>query len=81
LLQFRVSAITSDPGLLTYRELDDALNLTDIGADVLSETRTGRNGRHRLARLLRQSVFGRQAGSEDVNDPDRLCRDRDPAMR
>jgi Transposase DDE domain group 1 len=29
--------------------------------------------------LLRQSVFGRLAGYEDVNDAERLC--RDPAMR
>src|SRR5947209_8309176 len=41
--------------------------------------RTGKNGRHRLAGLLRQSVFGRLAGYEDVNDAERLC--RDPAMR
>ena len=32
-----------------------------------------------MAGLLRQSVFGRLAGYEDVNDADRLC--RDPAMR
>jgi hypothetical protein len=32
-----------------------------------------------LVGLLRQSVFGRLAGYEDVNDADRLC--RDPAMR
>jgi hypothetical protein len=78
-LQFRGSAITSDAGLLPYRELDDALSLTDTGADVLSDTRTGRNGRHRLADLLRQSVFGRLAGYADVNDAERLA--RDPAMR
>jgi hypothetical protein len=41
--------------------------------------RTGKNGRHRLAGLLRQSGFGRLAGYEDANDADRLC--RDPAMR
>jgi Transposase DDE domain group 1 len=41
--------------------------------------RTGKNGRHRLAGLLRQSVFGRLAGYDDVNDAERLC--RDPAMR
>ena len=45
----------------------------------LSAPKTGKNGRHRLAGLLRQSVFGRLAGYEDVNDADRLrC---DPAMR
>jgi len=79
LLQFRGSAITSDAGLLPYRELDDTLGLTDTGANTLTDARTGKNGRHRLAGLLRQSVFGRLAGYEDVNDAERLC--RDPAMR
>jgi hypothetical protein len=78
-LQFRGSAITSDAGLLAYRELDDSLGLTDTGADTLADARTGKNGRHRLTGLLRQSVFGRLAGYEDVNDADRLC--SDPAMR
>jgi hypothetical protein len=78
-LQFRGSTITSDAGLLAYRELDDTLSLTDTGADTLADARTGKNGRHRLAGLLRQSVFGRLAGYEDVNDAERLC--RDPAMR
>jgi hypothetical protein len=79
MMQFRGSAITSDAGLLSYRELDDALSLTDTGAYALADARTGKNGRHRLAGLLRQSVFGRLAGYEDVNDAERLC--RDPAMR
>jgi Transposase DDE domain group 1 len=79
LLQFRGSSITSDAGLLAYRELDDALSLIDTGADGLADARTGKNGRHRLTGLLRQSVFGRLAGYEDVNDAERLC--RDPAMR
>jgi hypothetical protein len=79
LLQFRGSSITSDAGLLAYRELDDTLRLTDTGADTLADVRTGKNGRHRLAGLLRQSVFGRLAGYEDVNDAERLF--RDPAMR
>jgi hypothetical protein len=79
MLQFRAPAITSDAGLLPYRELDDAVGLTDAGADTLADTRTGKNIRHLLRGLLRQSVFGRLAGYEDVNDADRLC--RDPAMR
>jgi hypothetical protein len=79
MLRFRGSAITSDGGLLAYRELDDAVGLTDTGADTLADARTGKNGRHLLGGLLRQSVFGRLAGYEDVNDADRLC--RDPAMR
>jgi hypothetical protein len=59
--------------------LDDTLGLTDTGADTLADARTGKNGRHRLAGLLRQSIFGRLAGYEDVNDAERLC--RDPTMR
>ena len=67
-MQFRGSAITSDAGLLPYRKLDVTLALTDTRADTLADARTGKNGRHRLAGLLRQSVFGRLAGYEDVND-------------
>jgi hypothetical protein len=79
LLQFRGSLITSDGGLLAYRELDDVLGLTTSGGGRLAETRTGKNRRHLLVGLLRQSVFGRLAGYEDVNDAERLC--HDPAMR
>jgi Transposase DDE domain group 1 len=78
-LRFRGAAITSDAGLLAYRELDDALGLTAAAGAALADARTGRNGRHALVGLLRQSVFGRLAGYEDVNDAERLR--RDPAMR
>ena len=64
---------------LAYRDLDDAVGLTDMAGDVLADARTGKNGRHALVGLLRQSVFGRLAGYEDVNDAEHLC--RDPAMR
>jgi hypothetical protein len=77
--EFRGSSISSDGGLLLYRELDDALGLTDMAAGLIGDPRTGRNGRHRFAGFLRQSVFSRLAGWEDVNDADRLC--RDPVMR
>ncbi len=79
MLRFRGAVITSDAGLLAYRELDDALGLTARAGDVLADARTGKNGRHALVGLLRQSVFGRLAGYEDVDDAERLC--CDPAMR
>jgi hypothetical protein len=78
-LEFHGSKVTSDAGLLPFRDLDDALGLTDLAGKVLADTRTGQNSRHTLIAQLRQSVFGRLAGYEDVNDADRLG--RDPAMR
>ena len=78
-LEFHGSRVTSDAGLLAYCELDDALGLTALAGGVLADSRTGRKGWHGIVSLLRQSVYGRLAGYEDVNDADRLG--RDPAMR
>src|SRR5258707_11451926 len=49
-----------------------------MASETLADARTGRNGRHALVGLLRQSVFGRLAGYEDVNDAERLR--HDPAI-
>ena len=78
-LEFHGSKVTSDAGFLPFRELDDALGLTEVAGDGLVDPRTGKNGQHGLTGLFRQSTFGRLGGYEDVNDAERLG--RDPAMR
>ena len=50
-----------------------------MAGERLADARTGNNGRHALVGMLRQSVFGRLAGYEDVNDAERLR--HDPATR
>jgi hypothetical protein len=78
-LEFYGARITSDGGLLPYQELDDVLSLSGLAGRVLSDRRIGKNGRHGMTGLFRQSVFSHLAGYDDVNDADRLA--RDPAMR
>ena len=68
-LEFHGSKVTSGAGLLTYRELDDAVELTEMAGDVLADSRTGKNGRHGMIEQFLQSVFGRLAGYDDVNVP------------
>ena len=70
-LEFHGSKITSDGGLLAYRELDDALGLTEVAGTIFQDSRTGKNGWHadRLGRdpAMRWIVGGkaveRQAAS------------------
>jgi len=58
MLQFRGSVVTSEAGLLAYRELDDALGLSTMAGEILADARTGKNCRHAPVGMLRQSVFG-----------------------
>ncbi len=74
-----VAQLSSDGGPLVMRELDDVLGLSDLASGALNDSRLGKNTVHRLDGLLRQSVYGRLASYEDVNDADRLA--LDPVMR
>jgi hypothetical protein len=67
-LQFGGSPLM--PGLLAYRELDDALGLSVMAARCSPTHARARTAA--LVGLLRQSVFGRLAGYEDVNDAERF---------
>ncbi len=55
-LGFHGSDISSDVGLLPYREFDCALGLTELRGEVLSETRRGKNTQRLclLSRVWRQ---------------------------
>lgn len=78
-VEFHGANVTTDSGLLLYRELDDVLGLTVSGSGHLTESRQGKNTTLSLLEQFRQSVFSRLAGYEDTNDAERLR--IDPAMR
>ena len=61
-LEFHGATVSSDAGLLPYRDLDDAMQLSESAGAELLDLRTGRNIRHGMAALLRQSIYSRLAG-------------------
>ena len=67
-VEFHGANVTSDAGLLAFRELDEVLCLTGMVAGLLVDTRTGLNTRHTPLAQFRQSVYSRLAGYEDTND-------------
>ena len=78
-LEFHGASVTSDAGLVAYRELDEALGVTRMADAMFRDPRRGKNTQHELMGMLRQAVYSRLAGYEDTNDAERLA--VDPAMR
>ena len=76
---FQGSRVTSDAGLILVRELDERLGLETLISEHLSDSRQGLNTQFSLADLLRQSVYSRLAGYEDLNDAVRVS--TDPTFR
>ncbi len=77
-VEFQGSRVTSDGGLLLVRELDERLGFGELIERHLVDGR-GKNSQLPLAELVRQSIYSRLAGYEDVNDAERLA--EDPAFR
>ena len=75
---FQGSRVTSNGGLILVRELDERLGFGELIKQHLADPR-GKNTRLPLAGLLRQSVYSRLAGYEDVNDAEQLS--QDPTFR
>ena len=76
---FQGSRITSDAGLLLVRELDERLGLATLISEHRIDSRQGLNTQFGLVDLLRQSIYSRLAGYEDLNDAVRVS--ADPTFR
>jgi hypothetical protein len=74
-VDFQGSRATSDGGLILVRELDERLALGKLIEEHLTDSRQGVNQQFPLADLLRQSVYSRLTGYEDLNDAVRVSAD------
>jgi hypothetical protein len=78
-IDFQGSRGTSDGGLVLVRELDERLGFGELIHQHLTDSRRGKNTQFPFADLLRQSVYSRLAGYEDLNDAESLS--QDPTFR
>ena len=78
-VDFQGSRVTSDGGLILVRQLDERLGFSELIAQHVTESRRGKYTPRAVADLLRQSVYSRLAGDEDVNGAERVS--QDPTFR
>jgi hypothetical protein len=74
-VDFQASRVTSDGALILVRELDERLGLEKLIEEHFSDSRQGLNKQFTMTDLLRQSVYSRLAGCEDLNDAERVAAD------
>jgi hypothetical protein len=67
--------LSSDAGLLPFRQFDQQLGLTRAFADALDDPRDPDLIEHTLLEMVRSRVYGILAGYEDQNDHDTLRTD------
>ncbi|HVT27861.1 MAG TPA: IS1380 family transposase [Lacipirellulaceae bacterium] len=67
--------LTSDAGLLPFRQLDEQLGLTRQFADALTDVRAAVQVDHTFLEMVRMRVYGILADYPDQNDHDRLRSD------
>ena len=72
LVDFQGSRVTSDGGLILVCELDERLGFGELIEKHLTDSRRGKNMQYPFADLLRQSIYSRLAGYEDLNDAERF---------
>ena len=73
-VDFQGARVTSDGGPLLVREPDERLGFGELIERHLTDGRA-KNTQLPLADLVRQSIYSRLAGYEDVNDAERLSQD------
>ena len=71
--------VTSDAGLILVSELDERLGLSELMERHSERFPQRQEYPVAVADLLRQSIYSRLAGYEDVNDAERLS--QDPTFR
>jgi len=73
-LGFRDRGSHPNGGLILIRESDERLGFGELIEQYLTDSRAS-HARFSFADLLRQSVYSRLAGYQDVNDAERLSQD------
>jgi hypothetical protein len=71
-LNYKGGNISSDTGLLLFKELDYRLKITDRITNCITDVRDPRYTTHKLKDLITQRFYSCLAGYEDCNDADSL---------